>query len=298
MGQVLVTGGAGFIGLQTVRMLLDKGYPVTVLDNFINSCRSSLPRDIRIYEMDIRDRQVGDVFARQRFSQVIHLAAQTDVGVSTSDPGEDCAVNICGLINVLLAAGAAKVKRFIFASSAAVYGSSDQLPHLEETAGNPQSFYGLSKWAGEHYVKIFSRLCNFEYMILRYANVYGPHGKGGVVNNFLRCIKSGKPVYVFGTGEQTRDFVFCKDVAKANVLACISEHANAVMNISTMRPTKINEVIRQLQIFTGKKIDIIHKPARPEDNMHSCLANKAAQEKLRWIPETELAEGLGILLAT
>jgi UDP-glucose 4-epimerase len=297
--KVLVTGGAGFIGYHTVKALLAKNYQVVVLDNFSTGAKSNLHAAAGLYETDILDENISAIFAAEKFDHVIHLAAQTMAPFSIAHPDIDCHTNILGTVKIMDAAKNHRVKRVVFASSAAVYGDLGAAALKEEDAAViPASFYGLSKLTAEKYLALYHQLFGLNYAILRFANVYGERqgegGEGGVVSIFARKIKSGKSLEVFGDGGQTRDFIYAGDVAEAScrALSAPEININRVYNVSTMKPTSVNDLSRILSEAAGKQTAVIHQAPRKGDIYHSLLDNTAARGMLDWQPLVDLSEGL------
>ncbi len=296
--KALVTGGAGFIGSHTVDKMLTRGWEVVVLDNLSTGLRTNIAAGVRLIEMDILDSQLLDLFSKEKFDCVVHLAAQTSVPYSINHPGIDCQVNMLGLVNVLEACRKTGVKRVVFASSAAVYGDADILPITEESELKPGSFYGLTKCTGEKYLALYSQIHQLDYVALRYANVYGERqgdgGEGGVVSIFTRKIHQNETICIFGDGGQTRDFIYVGDVAEANCQALMAQTpANRVYNISSQTQTSVNDLVAILAEAAGKQIDKMYAPAREGDIYHSILSNRAALTSIQWHPQMPLDEGLG-----
>lgn len=294
--KILVTGGAGFIGSHITAKLLQEECQVVVIDNLSTGLRENVPIGVKFIEMDICSDKMLDVFASERFDAIIHLAAQTMVPVSLEKPDYDCLVNILGTVNVVEACRKTGVKRVVFASSAAVYGNVGNVPILESAGTIPTSFYGLSKLVVEQYLELYHEKYGLEYVILRYANVYGERqgdgGEGGVISIFTRKIWETEQLTVFGDGGQTRDFIYAGDVAAANWLALIVADANNVFNISTQTETSVNELINMMQSISNKTVKMSNAPVREGDIYRSTLANKKACEKLGWKPEILLHDGL------
>jgi len=294
--KIAVTGGAGFIGSHVVEKLLTEGFETTVIDNLSSGRRENIPAKASFVNMDIRSAELRELFSSERFDGVVHLAAQTMVPQSLIDPGFDCDVNIQGTINVLEACRQGKTKRIVFSSSAAVYGDTDTLPLTEKSAQQPTSFYGLSKLTAEKYLELYYRLFGLEYVVLRYANVYGERqgdgGEGGVVSIFSRLIRQDKPLAVFGDGEQTRDFIYVGDVASANFKALTAENANTVYNISTGLKTSVNDLIAVMEAAAAKLVVRNYSAPREGDIYHSRLDCQAAITGLGWKPLVMLKDGI------
>lgn len=292
---VLVTGGAGFIGSHIVDRLIRDKYRVVVADNFHTGDRTHVHPEAECVTADITSPQIGDLFSRIQPEYVIHQAAQASVAVSLDQPATDVSVNVLGTVNLLEAACRSGVKKFVFASSAAVYGEPRTLPIAEDHPPAPVSVYGVSKWAAERYIRFYGNQYGLSYAILRYANVYGPRqgetGEGGVVSIFTRQLVDGVPPTIYGTGEQTRDFIYVTDVAEANVKA-LTAPGNQTLNISTGARTSVNELFHQLTAVSGRRVQPQQAPPKPGDIAHSCLSNDEARRVLRWTPSVTLRDGL------
>lgn len=299
--KVLVTGGAGFIGSHIVDRMLQADMNVYVLDNLSTGSFNNISSGIKFLKKDIRDQDIKDLFIREKFDYVIHQAAQTTVANSLRDPYYDCEVNILGLVNILEASRLTGVKRVVFASSAAVYGDTPALPISEEIAKNPTSFYGESKLVGERYLDMYYKNFGLEYVALRYANVYGERqsdgGEGGVISIFAKKILSASPFTVYGDGNQTRDFIYVRDVAAANYQALFSSGTNRILNVSTAMETSVNDLIELMSQITPNKLDVAYKAIRDGDIQRSVLNNQAAKFELKWRPQYTLKEGLATMLS-
>ncbi len=295
---ILVTGGAGFIGSHLVRLLLAKGERVTALDNLSTGLAQNLPPEVKFIEMDILDAKLSEVVAAGSFDAIVHLAAQTMVDTSIKDPLLDARENLLGTVHVLEAARAANVGRVIFASTAAVYGDvkEDDLPVREAQPTVPMSFYGLSKLAVEKYIEMYRRLYGLDYIVLRFANVYGERqgdgGEGGVISIFAKAVAEGRDITIYGDGEQTRDFIYAGDVAQGIYAALQTEETNAAYNLSTQTETSLRELVSLLASIRGKEIIPKYGPEREGDIYKSMLANSRARRGLAWQPATPLADGL------
>lgn len=301
-GRVLVTGGAGFIGSHVCEAYRSEGWEVTALDDLSTGRPENVPEGVELVELDIRSPEVPALFEARRFDVVNHHAAQIDVRMSVARPRYDASINLDGLLNLLEAAVRTDARRFVFISSGGVvYGEPTDLPVPRGAPKRPLSPYGVSKLASEYYLNAFRSLHGLEYVALRYSNVYGPrqdpHGEAGVVAIFSQRIRDREPLTVFGDGEQTRDYVFVKDVAAANILMTHAELPSAGMlddvafNIGTGSETSVNELARILIGISGRDIPIDHAPARPGElrrNALDCTESRA----LGWTPAYGLEEGL------
>ncbi len=295
---ILVTGGAGFIGSHLVRHLLAKGEQVTALDNLSTGLAENLPPEAKLVEMDILDEDLPKVVAAGAFDAIVHLAAQTMVDTSIKNPLLDTRENLLGTVQVLEAARAANVKRVIFASTAAVYGDvkEDDLPVREAQPTLPLSFYGLSKLSVEKYLEMYENLYGMEYVVLRFANVYGERqgdgGEGGVISIFAKAVAEGRDITIYGDGEQTRDFVYAGDIAEGIWAALRTEEVNAAYNLSTQTETSLRELVSLLAEIRGREIVPKYGAEREGDIYKSMLSNSRARRGLDWQPATTLAEGL------
>ncbi len=290
--KILVTGGAGFIGSHVVRAYFTGGHEVVVIDDLSMGTPDKVPSGVRLHRLDLRDREsLAELFARERPDVVNHHAAQTVVPASVENPRHDAEVNILGTLALLECSARFGVSKFIYASSGgALYGDSRDLPIGEHCPTEPLSPYGISKLAGELYVRRVTGLHGVEHVILRYANVYGPgqdaQGEAGVVAVFARQMKAGVAPVIHGDGKQTRDFVFVGDVARANVAAL--QARDLVVNIGTGTETAISELAQKIAEITGYEGPIHPAPSRPGDVRHSALDITLARERLGWRPEVSL----------
>ena len=295
---ILVTGGAGFIGSHLVRHLLAKGEQVTALDNLSTGLAENLPPEAKLVEMDILDEELPKVVAAGAFDAIVHLAAQTMVDTSIKNPLFDTRENLLGTVHVLEAARAANVKRVIFASTAAAYGDvkEDDLPVREAQPTEPMSFYGLSKLSVEKYLEMYRKIYGMEYVVLRFANVYGERqgdgGEGGVISIFAKAVAEGRDITIYGDGEQTRDFVYAGDIAEGILAALRTEEVNAAYNLSTQTETSLRELVSLLAEIRGREIVPKYGAEREGDIYKSMLSNSRARRGLDWQPATTLAEGL------
>ena len=302
--RALVTGGAGFIGSHVADALIAGGWSVTVLDNFASGKRDQVPAGATLVEADIRSPEAAACIREGAFDLVCHLAAQIDVRKSVTDPAYDVDVNIGGSVNLMSAVHASGRKtRMIFASTGgAVYGDFVEPPNIETYSKDPESPYGIAKFATELYLSYYARIHGLDYIALRFANVYGPrqdpHGEAGVVAIFCGRILQGTPLTVFGDGGQTRDYVYVGDVARAHVLAAALPMIPAgkvddrAFNLGTQQETSVIELARVLKAAAKKDTPLDHAPARAGEQRRSVVSIEKAKAGLDWTPQISLAEGL------
>lgn len=294
--KLLVTGGAGFIGSHLLQLLVqDADIETVVLDNLSSGSYSHVLGSIRLVEGDICDKNIDELFAAEHFDAVIHLAAQTMVPYSLEHPDEDCNTNLMGIINILECCRKHGVKSVVFSSSAAIYGDNLNVPLKESERPLPTSFYGLTKMASEHYLRLYHDLYGINTTVLRFANVYGERqgdgGEGGVISIFCKLLAAGKPVTVFGNGEQTRDFVYAGDIAKA-LLKAVSLEGHHTINISTQEETSLNQLLEAFRKAVGHQFTINYAPARTGDIFRSVLCHDNCREYLGFVPSMGLTEGV------
>ncbi|MGP4079009.1 NAD-dependent epimerase/dehydratase family protein [Pseudalkalibacillus sp. R45] len=300
MSKIMVTGGSGFIGSHIVEELLDEGHEVIVVDNFSTGKKENLnKKDVSVFDCDIRSQKLEEIIRENSPEYIIHQAAQSSVPISINDFLYDHDVNIKGSLNIIDLARKNGVKKIVFASSAAIYGNPVSLPVNEKHPVNPLSPYGVSKLTIENYLKISKELYGLDYTVLRYGNVYGPRqdaqGEGGVVAIFADRIMKGEVPYIHGDGNQTRDFIFVKDIARANVSA-LKNGNGAHLNLSSNTEITINKLFGTMSKLSGKEIKPRYTDARSGDIRESVLCNKSAIEKLQWEPIYTLEDGLRMTL--
>ena len=297
--KTLVTGGAGFIGSNLVRALLERGDSVRVLDNFSTGSRANLADlDVEIVEGELRSYE--RVHNAVRGAEVVyHLGALGSVPRSVQDPLTSSAVNVEGTLNVLLAARDEGVRRVVFASSSSVYGAKRELPVDESLPADPISPYGVAKLAAERYCVSFSRVYeSFETVVLRYFNVFGPRQSpysqyAAMVPLFITAIAAGEPVTIFGDGEQSRDFTYVANVVDATMRAAQADGASGeIFNVAAGSPASVNEVAEAIGRILGKPVERRFAPPRPGDIRNSWANVTAASDALGYAPSVDLEQGL------
>jgi len=301
--KVLVTGGAGFIGSNLVRALLERGDDVRVLDNFSTGNRGNLEGlGVEIVEGELRSYE--RVHAATRGAEVVyHLGALGSVPRSVQDPLTSNAVNVEGTLNVLLAARDEGVRRVVYSSSSSVYGNSGALPRTEEMPTDPISPYGVAKLAAERYCVSFSRVYHgFETVVLRYFNVFGERQSpfsqyAAVVPLFVTAIADGRPVTIFGDGEQSRDFTYVGNVVDATIRAGGAPDASgAIFNIAAGAPGSVNLLADTIGRILDRPVEKLHAEPRPGDVRDSWADLTAAERVLGYRPSVDLEAGLRLTI--
>lgn len=296
MSKILVTGGAGFIGSHIVDELIAQDHSVVVVDNLSTGSKKNLNKKAKFYEVDITTPGLlEEVFERETPEIIFHLAAQASVPDSVAKPAFDVKVNIIGTINILELCEKYDVKKIIFSSTGgAIYGDDVTRPTDETAKADPVTPYGIDKLFGESFVRYFAKRSELQYIILRYANVYGPrqnpHGEAGVVAIFSTRMLAGEPITIHGNGDQTRDYVYVSDVVAAN-LAAMKSPVSGIYNVGRAIEISVNELALQIAELSKTKGSIDHGPARPEQLASSLNANKAYLE-LDWKSKVDISEGL------
>ncbi len=293
---VLVTGGAGFIGSHLVDLLVENNYEVIVVDNLSSGFSENLNKEAKFYDMDINSPELEKVFEENKIDYIFHFAAQANVSFSTKYPSVDATENILGSINILQLAKKYGIKKFIPASTAAVYGIPKALPIDETHETTCLSFYGISKLTMEKYTQLFG----VDYVIFRFANVYGPrqsaYGEAGVVAIFADKMKNNQDITIFGDGEQTRDFVYVEDIAKACLKAIQSDVKNEIINVSTCEAISINNLYKIMAQKSDYKKAPNYEEERFGDIKHSILDNTKCRKLLGFNPKTSVEDGLRELI--
>jgi len=296
MSKILVTGGAGFVGSHIVDALIEQGHEVTVIDNLSTGAKENVHPKARFQKEDIRESKVKEIIIALKPEAIFHLAAQIDVAASMKDPESDKQINVQGSVNIIDAAKQAGVKRFIFSSTGgAIYGETNELPTPETHEEQPISRYGENKLKVEKYLHQCKEESGFNYIALRYSNVYGPRqnskGEAGVVAIFCDRALNKKPITIHGDGTITRDYVYVDDVVRANLLALDSDKTGEY-NVGTGVETDVNQLATVILNSLNFDSEIIHGPPREGDVQKNCLDNTKIQSELGWEPTVNLKDGI------
>lgn len=298
--EILVTGGAGFIGSHLVDKLIAKGHKVIVVDNLSKGTKENINSKATFYNLDICNlEKLEEVYKQHNIKFVFHLAAQTNAIASNSYPVMDCNSNVLGTVNILELCKVYSIEKIVFSSTAAVYGEPLRDGIDEEHLTSPKCFYGVSKLSGEKYFEVFYDLFGLKYTIMRYSNVYGPRqtalGEGGVVAIFLENLLNDQSPVIYGDGYQTRDFIYVDDIVEANIKALSSEFIGTV-NVSTGTECSINDLYTKMALKMEKDLKPMYKEMRKGDILRSFLINSKAKEHLGWEPKYPLDTGLESLI--
>lgn len=293
---ILVTGGAGFIGSHVVDAYINDGQTVIVVDDLSAGFKENVNPRAEFYKLDIRSEELEKIFDKHNIEIVNHHAAQMDVRKSVADPKYDASLNILGGLNVFETARRHGVRKFIFSSTGgAVYGEQDYFPADEQHPLRPLSPYGITKLCTEKYLFYYKEVYGIDYVVLRYANVYGPrqnsHGEAGVVAIFAEKMLHGDQPIINGDGKQTRDYTYVGDVVKANLLA-LHSNGSDVFNIGTGTETSVNEIFLKLRQHLNPSCLENHGPAKQGEQQRSVVSYEKIQKKLGWSPSVSLNEGL------
>jgi len=297
MAKYLVTGGAGFIGTNLVKMLLSQNHEVVVVDNYAGGYKEErIQPKARYVDLDIRNLEALNVICAEGFDGIFHLAALPRVTYSVENPILTHDVNVNGTLNVLMAAKENKINKVVFSSSSSVYGNQDAVPFKEDFVVSPISPYALHKFIGEHYCRLFNELYGLKTVSLRYFNVYGPYfdPEGAyalVIGKFLKQVKNGEPMTVCGDGEYFRDYTHVDDIARANILAMENSKVGSgeVFNVGNGDPHSVNDLVK---LIGGEHIFV---PERPGDVRQTHADFSKAKSMLGWEPTVKLEEGIAML---
>lgn len=294
---ILVTGGAGFIGSHIVDRCLADGHRVAIVDDLSTGLRENVNPDATFYELDIRNAaRLREVMLKERPAVVFHQAAQMDVRKSVVDPVFDAECNILGSLNLIRSAVEAGTNKIIYASTGgAIYGDAQRLPTPEDEPPRPLCPYGITKHTVEHYLHLYGVQDGLRHTVLRYGNVYGPRqnpgGEAGVVAIFAGKMLAGEQPTLYGYGKMTRDYVYVDDVVAAN-MAAIERGDGEILNIATGAETSVQHIFDEIKRQTRYDGQPMLEPARPGEIARSCLCIARAAEVLRWRPQVSLEDGL------
>jgi UDP-glucose 4-epimerase len=296
--KILVTGGAGFIGSNLVKYLLDHDYEVTVVDNFLTGHMSNLDtslKNLTFVEADIRDFEIVNQLTKG-VDTIFHLAASVGNKRSIDFPIDDAQINVIGTINILEAAKKNDIRKIVTSSSAGIFGELKTIPISEDHPIDPDTPYGATKLCQEKLCLSYAKLYQFEAVCLRYFNVYGQNQRfdayGNVIPIFVYNIIHNIPIKIYGDGLQTRDFVHVNDVVMANFNSSLAEGVSGAFNIASGQSISINELVSVLSSFVNREVKVVYMDKRTGDVMHSLANISSAKSKFNFNPTTDLFEGL------
>lgn len=297
---IIVTGGAGFIGSHVADAFIKEGHRVIIIDNLSTGREENINPKAEFHKLNINDPEVEDIFKNNKIDILDHHAAQIDVRKSVADPVFDADTNIIGAIKLMEYGRKYGVKKVIFSSTGgAIYGEPDYIPVDEKHPTRPMAPYGTSKLCFEQYLLYYNRLYNTDFTILRYANIYGPrqdpHGEAGVVAIFSNIMLEGKQPKIFGDGESTRDYLCVFDVVKANLMA-LEKGSGEIYNLGTGKETSVNELFENMRAVMKIDLEPIYAPARLGEVERIALDNTKAREKFGWKPDYNLDKGLAMTI--
>ena len=293
---ILITGGAGFIGSNIADAYCEAGHRVVIVDDLSTGSIDNVNPKAKFSKIDIRSPEIENLFKENKFEIINHHAAQMDVRKSVADPKFDASVNVLGMLNVLEFGLKYGVKKVIFSSTGgAIYGEQDYFPADEQHPLRPLSPYGITKLATEKYLYYYQAVHGIRHVILRYANIYGPrqnpHGEAGVIAIFAdKMLRGGAPV-INGDGKQTRDYVYVSDVVRANLLA-LSPSYTGIFNIGTGIENDVNTLFRLIKKFSGAACEEKHGEAKIGEQVRSVIDHSKAKKVLGWEPTVTLEDGL------
>jgi UDP-glucose 4-epimerase len=300
--KILVTGGGGFIGSHLADLLLEQGHSIRVLDNFSTGRRSNLPKEHLTLDIITGDIRVKDDVEKavSGVDAIVHLAAVASVQASVEDPIGTHEVNLIGTVNLLEAAKKHNVKKFVFASSAAVYGNTEHVPVSEQCLLSPLTPYAADKLSSEYYIDFYRRQYDLDPVIFRFFNIFGPRQDpsspySGVISIFMQRAIDSQPITVFGDGLQSRDFVYVADLVRllANAVTGQNLHPYA-MNVGNGEQTNLKDLFEMITQFTANDLDVIYSEPRSGDIRHSCAVNSLLMEKMGYKSKYPVVDGLKI----
>ena len=297
---ILVTGGAGFIGSNIADSYIEQGHNVVIVDNLSTGKKEFLNPKAEFYEMDIRDEMLSDIFKKHQIDIVNHHAGQIDLRKSVESPKFDIDINIVGSVNLIQHAYKNNIKKVIFASTGgAIYGEHDYFPADENHPTRPYAPYGINKLTVEKYLFYYNHVFGLNYTVFRYANIYGPRqnplGESGVIAIFTdKILKNIEPL-INGDGEQTRDYVYVSDVVKANIIALDSQKSTTY-NIGTSIETSVNDIFEQINDFAGTGFKGKHGPEKKGEQRRSVLSYEKIRKELKWKPDIKIEDGIKLTI--
>jgi UDP-glucose 4-epimerase len=292
---ILVTGGAGFIGSHLVDALLEWGAKVVVVDNLSTGRKENINPKAKFYKLDINSSAFENVFKKHRPEIVYMLAFNTNVPKSVREPLFD-AQSVTGSLKTLEFSKKYGVKKVVFSSTSFVYGNTKHLPTPETEPAMPENPYIISKHTVENYVQFYGKTYGLDFVIFRYATTYGPRQTGGAMADYIRCIHSGKQADIYGDGSKTRDYMYVGDIVQANLLAATYKAPKGILplfNLSTGKETSLYSLYKKLAVLLGKpKAEPKFQPDRSGEMYRSKLDNSKAKKYFKWQPKISLDEGL------
>lgn len=294
--KILVTGGAGFIGSHIADALIQAGHTVHIVDDLSGGFIANVNPKAFFHKLDIRSEEIKSLWEKEQFEVMYHEAAQMDVRRSVADPLYDADINVKGFLNLMEAGRKNGLKKVIFASTGgAIYGEPEYVPQDENHPLQPLSPYGITKLVTERYLFFYEQTHGIQWIALRYANVYGPrqnpHGEAGVVAIFIEKMLVNDPAFINGTGMQTRDYVYVKDVVQANMKA-LDYPKSGIFNVGTGKETTVVTLFRNLKQLTGTTTAEDYKPGKAGEQMRSVISTDAISKELGWVNEYDLKVGL------
>jgi len=291
--KIIVTGGAGFIGSHLADKLIENNHQVLILDDLSTGKKENINKKAEFIEIDINDKELSNIVKEYKPDAIYHLVAQKSIGASFDDPKFDAKLNIMGALNVVQEAIKNKVKKFIFISSAAVYGDVEQVPTPEDVDMTPLSPYGLTKLTLEKYLYILAE-DKLEYTIFRPSNVYGPRqdpqGEAGVIAIFINNIINNITININGDGKQTRDYIYVEDVA--NGLVSALDNKGGIYNICTSKETSVNNLVNYLKEISKKEVEVDYKESIKGEIKNSCLISDKIKKEFNFEIQNDIKKGL------